>query len=103
MKPNDLRGRAWTRFQLMKRKQKMYRIWMRQYQGSQVNNLYCWWESHNHYLGTNLENWVGSMARTPHPCSGPCCGNPRHHFGVPPIKDIRRLLLDEQTHHIKTL
>ena len=30
---------------------------------------------------------VGMVARTPKPCSKPCCGNPRRHFGEKSIKE----------------
>jgi hypothetical protein len=33
------------------------------------------------YGGISDERFVGLAATTPHPCSGPCCGNPRRWFG----------------------
>lgn len=35
-----------------------------------------WWEDHPEDLAAA----IGREARTPHPCSRYCCGNPRHHW-----------------------
>ena len=32
---------------------------------------------------------IGITAHTPHPCSGPCCGNPRRHFGHMTMQERR--------------
>lgn len=32
---------------------------------------------------------LGHYARTPTPCSGPCCGNPRRHFGKVTMQERR--------------
>ncbi len=40
---------------------------------------------------------IGAMARTPKPCSGPCCGNPRKWWGLPTAQERRQSRgLDEE-------
>lgn len=61
------RTRAWRRHQRERIKNKRIR---------QINS---WW------FGERVVDdpkFVGMMIDTPHPCSGPCCGNPRKHFGL---------------------
>ena len=36
------------------------------------------------------EGWYPGLAETPHPCSGPCCGNPRHHFNELTRQELRQ-------------
>lgn len=37
---------------------------------------------------------LGMLTRTPHPCSGNCCGNPRKYFNQKTIQERRNLQKD---------
>ncbi len=41
------------------------------------------------------ERWVRRSAATPHPCSGPCCGNPRRWFGEETMQERRSSSVDD--------
>ena len=34
---------------------------------------------------------IGAMARSPKPCFGPCCGNPRKWWGLPTAQERRNM------------
>lgn len=43
--------------------------------------------------------WVGRVANAPQSCSGPCCGNPRHHFHGKCNKTIQEQKFMEMERH----
>jgi hypothetical protein len=64
----ELRGRAYTRHHDERWKKRVKR----------------------YFVFTATPRARGMMARTPKPCSGPCCGNRRRHFGERTVQERRR-------------
>lgn len=42
-----------------------------------------------------IKNYIGRLRKTTKLCSGPCCGNPRKHFGEKTLQERRAELPDE--------
>ena len=67
-------SRAERRFQEQNKKQKIKRI---------IRHA---WDEISRNLADDPK-FVGRMAKTPHPCSSFCCGNPRKHFGQKTVQE----------------
>lgn len=88
-----IRGKAYRRHQSNKKK-----IWAK-------NRLkHIWWRDVNEagkFDDDVDEKRIGMDAETPVMCSGPCCGNPRTHFGELSMQEKRNELLEEDERDIK--
>jgi hypothetical protein len=79
---------------------KRTRDWRRAQRERIIARTERWMRSHG-WFTTPYKRWddeearrhVRVNARTPHPCSSHCCGNPRKWFGTKTLQEVRADLL----------